>query len=34
MARISEEDINRVREATDAVALVGEYVQLRQRGSD
>ncbi len=34
MGRISEEDINRVREAADAVAIVGEYVQLRQRGSD
>ena len=34
VARISEEDINRVKEATDAVALVGEYVQLRQRGRD
>lgn len=34
MGLISEEDINRVRDATDAVAIVGEYVQLRQRGSD
>lgn len=34
MGRISEEDINRVREATDAVSLIGEYVQLRQRGRE
>ncbi len=34
MGLISEEDINRVRDATDAVAIVGEYVQLRQRGTD
>ena len=31
---ISEEDINKVREATDIVALFGERVPLRQRGRD
>ncbi len=34
MGRISQDDIARVREATDIVALVGEYVQLKQRGRD
>ena len=34
MGRISEEDITRVREATDIVELVSEYVSLRRRGSD
>ncbi len=34
MGRISEEDITRVREATDIVSLIGEYVELRQRGRD
>lgn len=32
MARIDEEDIRRVREATDLVSLVGEHVILKQRG--
>ena len=32
MARIDEEDIRRVREATDLVALVGERVVLKQKG--
>ncbi len=32
MARIDEEDIRRVREATDLVALVGEHVVLKQKG--
>ena len=31
---ISEEDINKVREATDIVALFGERVPLKQRGRD
>ena len=31
---ISEEDMERVRQATDIVQLVSETVQLRQRGSD
>ena len=34
MALIPEEDINRVREATDIVALVSEYVHLQQRGRE
>ena len=32
MARIDEEDIRRVREATDLVSLVGEHVILKQKG--
>lgn len=32
MARISDEDVRRVRDATDLVALVGERVVLRQKG--
>ncbi len=32
MARIDEEDIRRVREATDLVSLVGEHVVLKQKG--
>ena len=32
MARIDEEDIRRVREATDLVSLVGESVVLKQKG--
>lgn len=32
MARIDEEDIRRVREATDLVALAGEHVVLKQKG--
>lgn len=31
---IREEDIQKVREATDIVALFGEHVSLRQRGRD
>lgn len=34
MAGISEEDVRRVREASDLVALVGERTPLRQRGRD
>ena len=34
MAGISEEDIQKVREATDLVALFGERVPVRQRGRD
>lgn len=34
MSRISDEDKDKVREATDIVALIGEYVELRQRGRD
>lgn len=34
MARISDEDINHVRDATDIVSVVSEYVVLKQRGSD
>ena len=34
MGRISEEDINRVRDATDIVQIVAEYVELRQRGRE
>lgn len=32
MARIPEDTIERIREATDIVEVVGRYVQLRQRG--
>lgn len=32
MARISEDDVRRVREATDLVALVGERIVLKQKG--
>lgn len=32
MARIDDEDIRRVREATDLVSLVGEHVVLKQKG--
>ena len=32
MGRISEEDIRRVRDATDLVALVSERVVLKQKG--
>lgn len=32
MGRISDEDIRRVREATDAVALISERVELKKRG--
>lgn len=32
MARIDDEDIRRVREATDLVSLVGEHVILKQKG--
>lgn len=32
MARIDEEDIRRVREATDLVSLIGEHVILKQKG--
>lgn len=34
MPGISEDDIRRVREASDLVAIAGERVQLRQRGRD
>ncbi len=34
MAQISNEDVERVREATDLVALVGERTQIRQKGRD
>lgn len=34
MASISQEDIQRVREASDIVAVVGERVPLKQRGRD
>lgn len=34
MGRISDEDINRVRDATDIVQVVAEYVELRQRGRE
>ena len=34
MGRISDEDIARVRDATDIVAVVQEYVPLRQRGRE
>ncbi|MEG0027429.1 MAG: DNA primase [Raoultibacter sp.] len=34
MAGISEEDIRRVREASDLVAIVGERTPVRQRGRD
>ena len=34
MGSISEEDINKVREASDLVAIVGERTPLRQRGRD
>lgn len=34
MAQISSEDVERVREATDLVALVGERTQIRQKGRD
>ena len=34
MASISEQDIQKVREASDLVAIVGERVPLRQRGRD
>jgi DNA primase len=32
MARISDEDVSRVRDATDIVALIGETTPLRQKG--
>ncbi len=34
MSRISDEDIMRVRDATDIVSVVAEYVVLKQRGSE
>lgn len=34
MSRISEEDIQKVREATDIVQLIGERVPLKQKGRD
>ena len=34
MPSIPEGDIRRVREASDLVAIVGDRVQLRQRGRD
>lgn len=34
MARISDEDIQKVREATDIVAIIGERVPLRQKGRE
>lgn len=34
MAGIDQDDIQKVREATDIVSVVGETVSLRQRGSD
>ncbi len=34
MAQISSEDVERVREATDLVALMGERTQIRQKGRD
>ena len=34
MAGISEEDIQRVREANDLVAVIGERVPVKQRGRD